>query len=236
MTRVLLIDDHPIVLQGCKRVLQEAGVCEVIEATTAVTGYRLYRRNNPEIVVTDLALQGKGLGGLGLSGLDLIRRIRANNSRVPILVLSMHGDPVIVTSALEAGATGYLLKDSAPGHLLEAFETVRRHTPYLGHDLAVQVAMLGTHRHGKTFVDMNSRELQTLALVAEGKSYEEIAEELGVSYKTVVNTCSQLKTKLGARKLPELIRMAVEYLFLSPDRVARAREQRAPGDSSAPTK
>jgi two-component system, NarL family, invasion response regulator UvrY len=236
MTRVLLIDDHPIVLQGCRRVLQDAGVCDVLEATSAVTGYRLYRRNHPEIIIMDLALQGKGLGSIGLSGLDLIRRIRSSNSRIPILVLSMHGDPVIVSSALEAGATGYLLKDSAPGHLLEAFETVRRHTPYLGHELAVQVALLGTRRHGKTFVGLNSRELQTLALVAEGKTYEEIAEELGVSYKTVANTCSQLKTKLGARKLPELIRMAVEYLSLSPDRAGRTREERARDDSPAPSK
>jgi two-component system, NarL family, invasion response regulator UvrY len=236
MTRVLLIDDHPIVLQGCRRVLQDAGVCDVMEATTAVSGYRLYRRGNPEIVIMDLALQGKGLGSIGLSGLDLIRRIRANNHRVPILVLSMHGDPVIVSSALEAGATGYLLKDSAPGHLLEAFEAVRRHTPYLGHELAVQVALLGTRRHGKAFVGLNSRELQTLALVAEGKTYDEIAEELGVSYKTVANTCSQLKTKLGARKLPELIRMAVEYLSLSPDRVTRAPEERVRDGSSPPSK
>jgi two-component system, NarL family, invasion response regulator UvrY len=234
MTRVLLIDDHPIVLQGCRRVLQDAGVCDVIEATSAVAGYRLYRRHHPEIIITDLALQGKGLGSLGLNGLDLIRRIRASNNRIPILVLSMHGDPVIVSSTLEAGATGYLLKDSAPGNLLEAFETVRRHTPYLGHELAVQVAMLGTRRHGKTFVGLSSRELQTLALVAEGKTYEQIAQDLGVSYKTVANTCSQLKTKLGARKLPELIRMAVEYLSLSPDRLRRAPEETGPDDSAPP--
>jgi two-component system, NarL family, invasion response regulator UvrY len=218
MTRVLLVDDHPIVLQGCRRILQDAGVGDVIEATSAVDGYRLYRDSNPEVIIMDLALQGKGLGGLGLSGLDLIRRIRADSSWIPILVLSMHGDPVIVSSALEAGATGYLLKDSAPGHLLEAFDTVRRHAPYLDHELAVQVALLGTRRHGRTFVGLTSRELQTLALLAEGKTYEEIAGDLGVSYKTVANTCSQLKTKLGARKFPELIRMAVEYLAVSPDR------------------
>jgi two-component system, NarL family, invasion response regulator UvrY len=236
MTRVLLIDDHPIVLQGCRRVLQDADVCDVIEATSAVAGYRLYRRHHPEIIVMDLALQGKGLGGLGLSGLGLIRRIRANNSRIPILVLSMHGDAVIVSSAFEAGATGYLLKDSAPGNLLEAFETVRRHTPYLGPELAAQVALLGTRRRGKLSVPLSSRELQTLALIAEGKTYEEIAAELGVSYKTVANTCSQLKAKLGARKLPELIRMAVEYLSLSPERSGRVPEEKARGDSSTPPK
>jgi two-component system, NarL family, invasion response regulator UvrY len=233
MTRVLLIDDHPIVLQGCRRVLQDAGVCDVIEATSAVAGYRLYRRNHPETIIMDLSLQGNRLGRAGLSGLDLLRRIRSDDSRIPILVLSMHGDPVIVSSALEAGATGYLLKDAAPGNLLKAFETVCRHRLYLCHELAIQVALLGVRRQGETFVGLSSRELQTLALVAEGKTYEEIAEQLRVSYKTVANTCSQLKTKLGARKLPELIRMGVEYLSLSPDRPGHGSEQRAQDGSSA---
>lgn len=212
MTRVLLIDDHPVVLQGCRRVLEDAGACEVFEATSVATGYRLYRRLSPEVVIVDLSLQGKGLGGLGLSGLELIRRLRCHDPRLPILVLSMHGDPVIVSRAMEAGATGYLLKDRPPENLLEAYETVRRGEPYLSHDLAVQVAVLGARGNGKRFPDLTPRELQTLALIAEGKSYDQIAQDLGVSYKTVVNTCSQLKAKLGARRLPELIRMAIEYL------------------------
>jgi DNA-binding NarL/FixJ family response regulator len=225
MTRVLLIDDHPVVLQGCRRLLEDAGVCEVIEATSAAAGYRLYRRRRPEVVIIDLALQGKAAGGLGLSGLDLIRRLRMDNSRTPILVLSMHGDPVIVSRAMEAGATGYLLKDSPPENLLEAFETVRRGAPYLSHQLALQVALLGTGGRGKGFADLTRRELQTLALVADGKSYDQIARDLGVSYKTVANTCSQLKVKLGARTLPELIRMAIAYFTSSPGHAGRAASE-----------
>jgi DNA-binding NarL/FixJ family response regulator len=218
MTRVLLIDDHPLVLQGCQRVLEDAGVTEVIEATSAAAGYRLYRRRHPDVVIVDLALQRKGLGGLGLNGLDLIRRLRTDNSRTPILVLSMYGDPVIVRRAMEAGATGYLLKDSPPENLLEAFETVRRGAPYLSHELAIQVALIGTRGSGQKLAELTRRELQTLALVAEGRSYDRIAQDLGVSYKTVANTCSQLKAKLGARTLPELVRMAIEYLSSSPGR------------------
>jgi two-component system, NarL family, invasion response regulator UvrY len=218
MTRVLLIDDHPVVLQGCRRLLEDAGIPEVIEATSVAEGYRLFRRCRPDVVVVDLALQGKGLGGLGLSGLDLIHRLRTDDSHTPILVLSMHGDPVIVSRAMEAGATGYLLKDSPPENLLEAFETVRRGAPYLSHQLALQVALLGTPSRGKRVAALTRRELQTLALVAEGKTYDQIARDFGVSYKTVANTCSQLKVKLGARTLPELIRMAIEYLSSSPGR------------------
>jgi DNA-binding NarL/FixJ family response regulator len=221
MTRVLLIDDHPIVLQGCRRILEDAGVAEVIEATSAAAGYRLYRRRRPDVIVVDLALQGKGLGGLGLGGLDLIRRLRMESGQTPILVLSMHGDPVIVSRAMEAGATGYLLKDSPPESLIEAFETVRRGAPYLNYELALQVALLGTRGKGKRLAELTRRELQTLAQVAEGRSYDQIARDLGVSYKTVANTCSQLKVKLGARTLPALVRMAIEYLAASPGRGGR---------------
>jgi two-component system, NarL family, invasion response regulator UvrY len=219
--RVLVIDDHPVVLQGCRRLLEDAGVSEVIEATSVAEGYRLYCRRRPEVVIVDLALQGKGLGSLGLDGLDLIRRLRMDRSQTPILVLSMHGDPVIVSRAMEAGATGYLLKDSPPENLIEAFDTVRRGTPYLSHQLALQVALLGTHGGGKRVADLTRRELQTLALVAEGRSYDQIARDFGVSYKTVANTCSRLKVKLGARTLPELIRMAIEYLSSSPGNAER---------------
>lgn len=231
MMRVLLIDDHPVVLQGCRRLLEDAGVSEVIEATSAAAGYRLYCRRRPDVVVVDLALHGNGLGGLGLSGLDLIRQLRMDNATIPILVLSMHGDPVIVSRAMEAGATGYLLKDSAPENLLEAFETVRRGAPYLSHQLALQVALLGTSGRGKRFGELTRRELQTLSLVAEGKSYDQIARELGVSYKTVANTCSQLKVKLGARTLPELVRMAIEYLSSSPGSALPGRAGHAAWES-----
>ncbi|MGQ9369573.1 response regulator [Azospirillum sp. ST 5-10] len=211
MTRVLLIDDHPMVLQGCRRVLQDADFHDVLEASSAMAGYRLYRRHRPDLAIIDLALQGSGLGGLAL-----IHRIRLHDARMPILVFSMHGDAVIVSRALEAGANGYLLKDTAPEDFIDAVYAVRRGRPYLSHQLAVQVAMLGTRSRESTLGTVTPRELQTLALIADGKSYSQIADELGVSYKTVANTCSQLKIKLGAHNLPELIRMSIEFLSSSP--------------------
>ncbi|HKU97478.1 MAG TPA: response regulator transcription factor [Vineibacter sp.] len=213
MTRVLVIDDHPIVLHGCRRVLEDAGADEILEASNPTDGYSLYQRQQPDVVIVDLAMQGKGF-----SGLDLIRRLRQRNEQLPILVFSMHGDPVIVSSALDAGATGYLLKDTTPEDLLEAFDRVRRGLPYLSHQIATQVALLRMRTPSKKFGAVTPRELQTLALLAEGHSYGQIADDLGVSYKTVVNMCSQLKVKLGARNFPDLIRTAIEYLSSSPAR------------------
>jgi two-component system, NarL family, invasion response regulator UvrY len=207
MTGVLIIDDHPIVLQGCRRVLEDAGVKDVREARDLKSGYRLYHRHQPGVVIIDLGLQGGGLGGL-----SLIRRIRAHEPRTRILVFSMHSDPIIVARALEAGATGYVLKDTSSAELLQAFEKVRAGTPYLSNDLAMEAALVRTGVRHNPLADLTPRELQTLSLLAEGKPYGRIADELNVSYKTVVNVCSQLKQKLAARNLPELIRAAVQLV------------------------
>jgi DNA-binding NarL/FixJ family response regulator len=211
MTRVLVVDDHPIVLQGCRRVLEDAGVDEILEAASVTEASSLFRRHAFDVVIIDLAIHGKGFGGL-----DLIRRLRLTNADLPILVFSMHGDPVIVSRALEAGATGYLLKDTAPEDLVEAFAKVSRGVPYLSHQIATQVALLRIRAPQRRFGAMTPRELQALALLAEGHSYAQIADDLGVSYKTVANIGAQLKVKLGARSFPDLIRTAVEYLASAP--------------------
>jgi two-component system, NarL family, invasion response regulator UvrY len=211
MTAVLVIDDHPIVLQGCRRMLEDAGISNVLEARDAVSGYKLYRRHHPDVVIVDLAMQGSGLGGL-----DLVRRINAHDPAARILVFSMHSDPIIVARALQAGAIGYVLKDTSPAELIKGFEQVRVGKPYLNENLAMQVALVHTPARQNPLADLTPRELQTLSLLAEGKPYGRIADELNVSYKTIVNVCAQLKHKLDAGNLPELIRAAVQLLATAP--------------------
>jgi two-component system, NarL family, invasion response regulator UvrY len=206
MTSVLIIDDHPIVLQGCRRVLEDAGLGPVLTASDLVSGYRLYRRHGPDVAVIDLAIHGRGLGGI-----DLIRRIHAYKPRARILVLSMHNDAMIVARALEAGATGYVLKDTSSEQLVKAVQQVATGAPYLDGELAVKVALIGSGR-ANPLADLTPRELQVLALLADGKPYDRIAGELSVSYKTVVNVSSQLKQKLQAGNLPELVSTAVKLL------------------------
>jgi len=205
MTCVLIIDDHPIVLQGCRRVLEDAGVKTVLAAPDAGTGYRMYLRRRPDVVMIDLSMQGSGLAGL-----PLIRRIRSHDLQARILVFSMHSAPIIVSRAIEAGATGYLLKDTSSDELLKAYDKVRVGQPYLSPDLAMQIALLGKGLRRDPLADLTPRERQTLNLLSEGKPYSQIADELGISYKTVVNICYQLRQKLDVRTLPELVRAAVE--------------------------
>jgi two-component system, NarL family, invasion response regulator UvrY len=211
MTSVLIVDDHPIVLQGCRRVLEDAGMAPVLAASDIVAGYRLYRRHRPDVVVVDLAIQGKGLGGFAL-----IRRIRTHDVRAHVLVLSMHNDPMIVARSLEAGASGYVLKDTSSEELVKAVQQVSTGAPYLAGDLAMKVAIAGSGTRGNPLSALTPRELQVLALLADGKSYDRIGNELNVSYKTVVNVSSQLKQKLNAGNLPELVSTAVKLLATQP--------------------
>jgi two-component system, NarL family, invasion response regulator UvrY len=208
MMSVLIVDDHPIVLQGCRRVLEDAGMGPVLTASDLVAGYRLYRRHDPDVVIVDLAIQGKGLGGI-----DLIRRMRTHKPRAHILVLSMHNDAMVVARSLEAGATGYVLKDTSSEQLVKAVQQVANGVPYLDAELAMKVALSGSGgARSNPLADLTPRELQVLALLADGKPYDRIAHELNVSYKTVVNVSSQLKQKLQASNLPELVSTAVKLL------------------------
>jgi two-component system, NarL family, invasion response regulator UvrY len=119
VTSVLVIDDHPIVRQGCRRLLSDAGIRSVLEAGDVIAGYELLCLHRPDIVIVDLAI-----GKNSLEGLALIRRIKAHNSQAHIVVLSMYDDPSIIACALEAGASGYVIKDTATEDLLTAIRTI----------------------------------------------------------------------------------------------------------------
>jgi two-component system, NarL family, invasion response regulator UvrY len=206
-TCVLIVDDHPILLQGCRRMLSDMGVATVIEARDIVAGYRLYRRHLPDMTIVDLSFQGASM-----IGLNLVQRIKRHDRKARVLVLSMHNDPVIATRALQAGATGYVTKDASSEGLLGAIGRVLSGQPYLGEDLATKIAFAGLATERGPLADLTPRELQALSLLAEGKAYSSIAADLNVSYKTVVNTCLQLRQKLAAKNLAELVSMAVRLL------------------------
>lgn len=207
MTCVLVVDDHPIILEGCAQLLKDNGVSQIVQAQSATEGFRLYRSHRPDVIVLDLAMQS----GM-LNGLSFIRRLRLHDQQTPILVFTMHSDATIVSRALELGATGYVLKDSPPEEFIKAFSQVRDGKPYLSHEVAADVAFKHAREKSNPLRSLTLRELQTLSLVAEGKPYGIIASHLNVSYKTVANTCTQLKSKLGAQTLPELMRIAIEHL------------------------
>ncbi|GJD55922.1 response regulator transcription factor [Methylobacterium dankookense] len=190
-TRVLIVDDHPIVRQGIRRILEDAGVASLFEAGDPVAGYRLFHRIRPDIAVVDLAFEGNGLAGL-----SLIRRMRALEAKARILVLSMHRDPVIAARCLEAGASGFMFKDLPVQDFLEAFASVRQNHPHLPHPLATAIAALNQSFDQQKHSALNARELQIYILMKEGTSYRNIADRLSIGYRSVVNSCSSIRKKL----------------------------------------
>jgi len=204
---VLIIDDHPFVLQGCARILEDTKTARVVQAASLAEGYRQYRATKPALIIVDLSIKSATLGGL-----SFVRRLRMHDKKTPILVLSMHRDPMIVRRALELGVTGFVLKDAPSEEFLTAFHRVRQGKAYLSQEVASDVVFSEARSTTSPFKSLTLRELQTLQLIAEGKPYGIIAQELNVSYKTIANTCSQIKNKLGARSLPELMRIALKHL------------------------
>lgn len=200
----LIIDDHPITHLGCRRLLMEAGFTGVLDASNAEEGVRLFRKHRPRLVVLDL-----GLGDV--SGLSLITSILTHDPDAAILIFSMHDDALLAAKALEAGALGYVTKSAAPEDFVSAVRTVLDGRTWLSHGMATEVAILNTRQRDNPLNHLTRRELEVLKLIGAGKNYPEIADQLHLSYKTVANTSTQLKHKLGARSLADLIRFAIEH-------------------------
>jgi two-component system invasion response regulator UvrY len=201
VTSVLVVDDHPVARQGCRRVLERIGITNIYEASDAATACELFARHRPEIAVVDLGLRDNRLDGMAL-----IARFSSENSEAHILVLSMHSDPLVVSRALSAGAASYVVKDAASEELLMAFRAVQEGKSYLSGDLVAQLSRCGPR------AELTPRELETLTLLSEGKTYSGIAEELNVSYRTVANIGARLRKKLSADNLPALIGKAIKML------------------------
>lgn len=201
---VLVVDDHPIVLAGCRRVLEDAGIGPVAEAATIFRGYRAFCRLAPRLSIIDLSMHGGGLDGL-----RLVQRIRRRSPSAAVLVLTMHRDPAVVSRALEAGADGYLLKDTAPDELVAAAGSVLAGRPYLSQGLATEVVLHSARQRRSPRPVLTPREAEIFDMLADGRSYALIAQDLALSYKTIANTASQLKAKLGVSTLPELVHAAM---------------------------
>jgi DNA-binding NarL/FixJ family response regulator len=195
---ILLVDDHAIVRDGLRRLLIASFPHEVHEAADGREALALLRRTPVDLVILDLNLPGLG-------GVELLRRI-VQTIRARVLVFSMHAEPLYVTRALEAGAAGYISKNIAPDELLTAVQRVAAGGRYVEQDIAQSLALGGSPSIGQ----LTARELEIMRLLGQGRSLAEIAAAIGVGYKTVANTLTQMKAKLGVARTADLVRMAVE--------------------------
>jgi two-component system, NarL family, invasion response regulator UvrY len=198
--KILLVDDHAIVRAGLRRLLAVAADAEIIEADTGRQSLVLAKANSLDLIILDLNLPELG-------GIELIARLR-HIGPAPILVLSMHAESLYVTRALDAGAQGYVSKNAAPEELLTAIRRVSAGGRYVEQEIA-QALVLQPISQPVSLAQLAPRDLEILRHLAAGKSLSEIADLLGLGYKTVANNCSLIKTKLGVTRTADLLRLAL---------------------------
>jgi two-component system invasion response regulator UvrY len=201
--RVLIVDDHPIVASGCRALLVGEPEIVVLEASDAESGERAFVAEHPDICVLDINLPT-------VSGFELARRILAHVAAARIIMFSMNDDPIFAVRAIEIGAKGYVSKSGDPYDLVEAIREVDKGGTYLPPAIARSIAFAGPSLTQNPLSKLTSREIEILRLLSAGKSLSEIAWLVHSSYKTIANTSSIMRQKLGVRTSAELVRLAIE--------------------------
>lgn len=208
--RILIVDDHPMMRRGVADLLaDEPDLTVCSEAGDAEEALRLFAEHRPDLVIVDLALPGEG-------GLRLIQRLKALNSRVKLLVLSMHDEVLYAERALRAGAGGYVKKSAHSDELLDAIRRVLKGSMYVSQELNERIVarMTGEHAAQKSGIEaLTTRELEILELIGQGLRTGEIAARLLLSVKTVERHRENIKAKLGLKSASELIRFAMNWAY-----------------------
>lgn len=208
--RIMLVDDHAVVRAGYRMLLKNSEDIEVIaEADSGERACKAFADLKPDVVVMDLSMPGIG-------GLEAIRRIIARDANAKILVFSMHEDTVFVEQALRAGAQGYLTKSSAPEILVEAIKELAAGKSHIDSELVQRLAVQKSRGKDSPFSGLSTREFEIFCLLAEGLNTSEIAKRLSLSYKTVANYSTQIKSKLNVSTIAELARLAIRHNIVNP--------------------
>jgi DNA-binding NarL/FixJ family response regulator len=201
-TQVLLADDHQIVRQGLKSMLEHEGFRVVAEASDGREAVQLATATHPDVVVLDLALPG-------LNGIDAGREIIRSAPRVKIVLLTVHREDPCVLEALRGGVSGYVLKTQAADDLIRAIREVMRGAIYLSPGVSRGIVEVYRTRSDLPADPLSPREREVLQLVAEGKTTKEAASLLGISFKTAESHRTRIMAKLDIHETAGLVRYAI---------------------------
>ncbi len=209
MIKVLIADDHAIVRRGIKQIITEIPIVETVdEATNGQEVLSKIAKCNYNLVLLDISMPGR-------SGLDVLKQLKSEKPRLPVLILSMHPEEQYAVRALKAGASGYLTKESAPDELIAAVQKILQGGKYVSASLAERfVAELSVSSEKAVHQTLSDREYQILCMIASGKTVSEIGEELALSVKTVSTYRARILAKMNMKNNAELTRYAIENALL----------------------
>jgi DNA-binding NarL/FixJ family response regulator len=200
--RILVVDDHAVVREGVRRLLGSIPGAEVTDAATVQEALAAYRATSPDVVVLDINL-------VNGSGLALLQRLKSEDKNARVVMFTMHSEPSYAAGALRAGASGYVSKSALAEELVTAVKRVAEGERYVERELASEL-VLSPGAGADPLSRLSNRELEILRLLGEGKSISQIASTFGIAYKTVANSLSRLKEKLGLERTADLIRLSIE--------------------------
>jgi len=207
---ILIVDDHPIVREGLAQLLEEQSfTAKVYKAENANDAIKIIDLSKIDFAIIDISLKG-------ISGLDLIKNIRKNNSTLLILVLSMHDAELYAERSLRSGANGYLMKSEKPNNIIEAINSIIDDGFYLSSNISSKILkgfINGYSNFNNSQWDiLSDRELEVLILVGEGLSTKDIAEKLSLSPKTIDTHKENLKKKLSITNKNDLLLKAIAFV------------------------
>ncbi len=207
--RIVVVDDHPLFRKGLEQLINSSddafSICG--EAGDAAEGMSVIRQLKPDLVIVDLSLPGA-------NGIELIKNIRAEFQKLPVLILSMHDESLYALRALRAGAQGYVMKQEALENVVNAIREVLAGRPYLSHEMSAK--LITNFASGSSQVNptdkLSDRELEILELIGKGRDVREIAQALHISAKTVETHRAHIKEKLNLKNARQVTRFAVQWL------------------------
>jgi DNA-binding NarL/FixJ family response regulator len=208
--RILVVDDHPIVRQGIRSLLEHEGDLTVCcEAENAAAAIDIVTGARPDVAVIDISLEGT-------DGVELTKAIRAQRPTLPILIMSMHDESLYAERALRAGANGYVMKQEVAEKIVEAIRHVLRGEVYVSEEIRQRILMGVRSRRSKSaepsVTRLSDRELEVFRLIGQGCETRQIAAKLHLSVKTIETYRAHIKDKLNLESATELVRFAVQWV------------------------
>lgn len=204
MAKVMIADDHAMLRQGLRTLLEQAQHQVMADALNGEEACLLVEKNHPDLLILDLDMPGIG-------GLETLKRILHRKPQMRVLVFSMHDDCIYATRAIQAGARGYVTKTEPPEVVLEAIQKILKGGRYINNELAQNLSMYHLESQENPIQKLSPREFEVFRRIAHGEALAAIAKAMHIGYKTVANIQTNVRQKLGVETTGQLVHIAVRF-------------------------